>query len=333
VRLRTDSRVITSRMASAAATSPAVSTCITGELEEASAAGPSSCQAVREPPSGAGLGIAEEPPVRGGSEKVPEPVRVAAAVLFRLGPAGTMIGNRSAALPAAMTVTMARSKADAPWSGSAGGTAADRLTAVCALAEPAGERPEAAVRDAERAGLVLEEGDRAGLALAVGEGDAEWVGLALAVGDGDVEWVGLALEVGDGDAEWVGLALADGDGDAEPVGPVLAVGDGDAEPVGLALAVGDGDAEPVGLALAVGDAVADADVDGDVDGDADLIEVDGAADGDCDTVPLADGGGELDAGVTTSAAAEACTATDSPQTSRAPPTRRATTARMSEEDV
>ncbi len=167
-RLRTDSRVVTSMMASAAATSPAASTCISGEPEEASAAGSSSRQDVRGPPSGAGLGSAEELPARGGSEKVPEPV-CAAAVPFRFGPAGTMTGNRPAALPAGMTVTMARSKAGAPWSSTPGGTAANRPAAFCAPAEPVGETPEAAVR----AGLVLEEGSRAGLALAVGDGDAE----------------------------------------------------------------------------------------------------------------------------------------------------------------
>jgi hypothetical protein len=102
---------------------------------------------------------------------------------------------------------------------------------------------------------------------------------------------------------------------------------GDAEWVGLALVVGD--AEWVELALADGDGVADTDV----DGDADVVEVDGAADGDCDDARLADGGGELGAGVAAFAAAEYCTATDSPQASRTVATRWAITALMREEDV
>jgi hypothetical protein len=97
---------------------------------------------------------------------------------------------------------------------------------------------------------------------------------------------------------------------------------GDTEWVGLALVVGD--AEWVELALADGDGVADTDV----DGDADVVEVDGAADGDCDDVPLADGWGELDAGVAVLATATACPATDNPQASSATATRRATTARV-----
>jgi len=203
VRPRTDSRVVTSMMASPAATSPAVSRCTPGDGEEASAAGPSARQAVRGPLSGTGLGIAEELTAPGGSDKLPEPAR-AEAEPFRFGAAGTMTGNRPTALPAGTSVTMTRSTADAPRSGAAGGTAANALPAP---AELVSEPPEAAVRDAERAEraeLALEEGDRAELVRAVGEDDPECVGRVLAVGD--AEWVGLALVVGD--AEWAGLALA-----------------------------------------------------------------------------------------------------------------------------
>jgi hypothetical protein len=124
--------------ASPAATSPAVSTCTPGEAEEASAAGPSACQAVRGPLSGAGLGVAEELAARGGSGEFPEPAR-AEAEPFTFGAARTMTGNRPAALPAGMNVTMARSTAEAPTSGAAGGTAASGLAALPAPAELAGE--------------------------------------------------------------------------------------------------------------------------------------------------------------------------------------------------
>jgi hypothetical protein len=132
-------------MASPAATSPAVSMCIPGEAEEASAAGPSARQAVRAPLSGAGLGMAEELAARGGSGGLPEPARAEEAEPFRFGAARTMTGNRPAALPAGMSVTMACSTPDAPRSGAAGGTAASGLAALPAPAELVGEAPEAAV--------------------------------------------------------------------------------------------------------------------------------------------------------------------------------------------
>ena len=198
---------------------------------------------------------------------LPAPARVL-AVLFRVGAAtaGVMTGNRPAAFPAAMTVVMMRFTSAAGIA-AAGGTAGNRPAALSALmiipvvlvmagigpggsaelgrdasaapAEPAGEAAADDGRDADRAGLALDEGDRAGLALRVGDGDAEWAGVALADGDGDAEWAGVALADGDGDAEWAGVALADGDGvaDADVDGDV----DGDADVV-----EGDGEADVAG---------------------------------------------------------------------------------------
>ena len=278
---------------------------------------------------------------------LPAPARVL-VVLFRVGAAtaGVMTGNRPAAFPAAMTVVMMRFTSAAGIA-AAGGTAGNRPAALSALmiipvvlvmagispggsaelgrdvpaapAEPAGEAAADGGRDADRAGLALDEGDRVGLALRVGDGDAERAGVALAVGDGDAERAGVALAVGDGDAERAGVALA--------------VGDGDAERAGVALAVGDGDAERAGVALAVGDGVADADVDGDVDGDADVVEGDGEADVAGDDEPVADGCGKLEAGETGLASAAPWTPTDSPKTSRPPVTRPAATTRTCAEDV
>jgi hypothetical protein len=87
--------------------------------------------------------MTEELAARGGSGELPEPAR-AEAEPFRFGAAKTMTGNRSAALPAGMSVTMACSTADAPRSGAAGGTAASGLAALPAPAELAGETAEAA---------------------------------------------------------------------------------------------------------------------------------------------------------------------------------------------
>ena len=292
---------------------------------------------------------------------LPAPARVL-VVLFRVGAAtaGVMTGNRPAAFPAAMTVVMMRFTSAAGIA-AAGGTAGNRPAALSALmiipvvlvmagispggsaelgrdvpaapAEPAGEAAADGGRDADRAGLALDEGDRVGLALRVGDGDAERAGVALAVGDGDAERAGVALAVGDGDAERAGVALAVGDGDAERAGVALAVGDGDAERAGVALADGDGDAERAGVALAVGDGVADADVDGGVDGDADVVEGDGEADVAGDDEPVADGCGKLEAGETGLASAAPWTPTDSPKTSRPPVTRPAATTRTCAEDV
>ena len=269
----------------------------------------------------------------GRSAMLPAPARVL-AVLFRVGAAtaGVMTGNRLAAFPAAMTVVIMRFTSVAGIA-AAGGTAGNRPAALSALmiipvvlvmagigsgggaepgrdlpaepAEPAGEAAADGGRDADRAGLALDEGDRVGLALRVGDGDADRVGVALRVGDGDADRVGVALAVGD----------------AERVGVALAVGDGDAERVGVALAVGDGDD------------VADADVDGDVDGDADVVEGDGEADVAGDDEPVADGCGKLEAGETGMASAASWTPTDSPETSTAPVTRPAAPTRTCAEDV
>jgi hypothetical protein len=308
---------------SAPAMSPTVSTCIPGERVEAAAAGSRPRSAVREPACVAGLGVAVGLMAPGGPELLTGAAR-ALAVPFRFA-AGLMTGNSPAALPAGMSVTMARFTAEVPSIGAAGGMAVSRLAALPAPmsvlvegftadrvepgrdapaepAEPADEEPA----DGVRVGLVLEEGDRFELG----------VGLVLEEGD--------RLGLVDADAECVGLALAVGDADAECVRLALAVGDADAECVGLALAVGDADAECVGLALAVGDGVADTDVDGDVDGDAD---VEGEADVDCDDAPVAVGCGELGAGVTMFANAGPGMPKDSPQTSRPPATRRAASAR------
>ena len=95
------------------------------------------------------------------------------------------------------------------------------------------------------------------------------------------------------------------------------------ECVGLALA----------LAVAEGDGVADTDVDPVVDGDVDVVEVDGVACGGCDDAPLAVGCDELAWRVAAFATARLAMQTDSPQPSRATATRRATAARMREEDA
>ncbi len=184
---------------------------------------------------------------------LPAPARVL-AVLFRVGAAtaGVMTGNRPAAFPAAMTVVMMRFTSAAGIA-AAGGTAGNRPAALSALmiipvvlvmagigpggsaelgrdasaapAEPAGEAAADDGRDADRAGLALDEGDRAGLALRVGDGDAEWAGVALADGDGDAEWAGVALADGDG------VADADVDGDVDGDADVVE-GDGEADVAG-----------------------------------------------------------------------------------------------------
>ena len=196
----------------------------------------------------------------------PEPARVLAAP-FRFaaaGVAGMINGNRPAALPAAMSVMMVRCCGTATAGGTTetrgGALGADDMLVVLfigglapsgraepgpdAPAERVAEAPADGVRDAERAGLALEEADRVGVGLRLGDGDAECVGLVLDEGDGDAECVGLALAVGDGDAECVGLALAVGDGaaDADVDGDV----DGDADVVAAdGEADIDGDDEPV----------------------------------------------------------------------------------------
>ncbi len=206
---------------------------------------------------------------------LPAPARVL-VVLFRVGAAtaGVMTGNRPAAFPAAMTVVMMRFTSAAGIA-AAGGTAGNRPAALPALmiipvvlvmagispggsaelgrdvpaapAEPAGEAAADGGRDADRAGLALDEGDRVGLALRVGDGDAEWAGVALAVGDGDAERAGVALAVGDGVAD----ADVDGgvDGDADVV-----EGDGEADVAGDDEPVADGcgklEAGETGLASA-----------------------------------------------------------------------------------
>ena len=175
---------------------------------------------------------------------LPAPARVL-AVLFRVGAAtaGVMTGNRPAAFPAAMTVVMMRFTSAAGIA-AAGGTAGNRPAALSALmiipvvlvmagigpggsaelgrdasaapAEPAGEAAADGGRDADRAGLALDEGDRVGLALRVGEGDAEWAGVALADGDGVAD-ADVDGDV-DGDADVVeGDGEADVAGDDEPV--------------------------------------------------------------------------------------------------------------------
>lgn len=115
-----------------------------------------------------------------------------------------------------------------------------------------------------------------------------------------------------------GLVLEEGD----RAGLGVWLGDGDAECVGLRAA--DGDAEWVGLMLADGEGVAGTDA----DGGADVLEVDGAADGGCDDAPLADGWGELGAGVTALATAGPCKPADSAPASSAPAARRAANARI-----
>ncbi len=178
---------------------------------------------------------------------LPAPARVL-AVLFRVGAAtaGVMTGNRPAAFPAAMTVVMMRFTSAAGIA-AAGGTAGNRPAALSALmiipvvlvmagigpggsaelgrdasaapAEPAGEAAADDGRDADRAGLALDEGDRAGLALRVGDGDAEWAGVALADGDGVAD-ADVDGDV-DGDAD-----VVEGDGEADVAGDDEPVADG-----------------------------------------------------------------------------------------------------------
>ncbi len=178
---------------------------------------------------------------------LPAPARVL-VVLFRVGAAtaGVMTGNRPAAFPAAMTVVMMRFTSAAGIA-AAGGTAGNRPAALSALmiipvvlvmagispggsaelgrdvpaapAEPAGEAAADGGRDADRAGLALDEGDRVGLALRVGDGDAERAGVALAVGDGVAD-ADVDGDV-DGDAD-----VVEGDGEADVAGDDEPVADG-----------------------------------------------------------------------------------------------------------
>jgi hypothetical protein len=139
----------------------------------------------------------------------------------------------------------------------------------------------------------------------------EPVELTVGVGLADAEGVGLA------DAEGVGLAV--GAGDVEGSELVLGVGVGDVEPVGLGVDVGGGDVEGAGLSLVVG------------------VGVDGAGLGVPESlgpgVTLAAAGEEEGEEATALASAGSSELADSPETSKPPVTRPATTARRRATDI
>ncbi len=234
-RLRTDSRVITSRKATARAMSP--STGVAGALVKTSTACPAGLMlrsAAGLVLSGPGLGVGAGVISGKSPAAFPAPTTVV-TFRFGMGPgmaAAWMAPKGLTAFPGPMSELVA------PFGfggGPGGGTPADGLgdaeLVVLALAVAEPEPVELAV------GVGLEDAE--GVGLSVGVGDVEGAELALGVGAGEVESVGLGVAVGGGDVEGSGLALvvgagADGDGLGVSEGPGLvlaAVGEGEEEEV------------------------------------------------------------------------------------------------------
>jgi hypothetical protein len=323
VRLRRNSLVIASMVATARAISPrtwAVRTGVPSGRSEVSAARVAGT-ALRSPVCGgvpgAGLGAAEG--VISGNSPAALPPATAVWVPPRLvidpggiGAAeGVISGNSPAALPAAMTVVRVRFSVGRVPTGSV---------------EP---RPMAAgggVDEARADGLAEAECVVLGVGLGFDVGVGLGFDVGLGFGDGDGERVALAVGVG--------LGVGDGDAERDTLGVGVGVAVGDADCVALGVGVGVGEAELVALGVGVG-------VEGEGEGDADVVEGDGEADFDGDGEADADGFGELEglglalgdvaaraAGLATFASAVPCMLTDSPEIRKPPVTRPTTTARM-----
>ena len=227
LRLRADSRVMTSRKATARPISPR--TGVAGAPVMTSTARPAGLtlfSAAGMVPGGPGLGVGAGVITGKSPAAFPAPTRV----VLRLD-------------PGIAAAWMAPARLVAPFGfggGPRGGTPADGpgeaegVVVALAVAEP--EPVELVV------GVGL--GDAEDVALAVGVGDVEGVELALGVGvadvgAGDVESVGLGVDVGGGDVEGAGLSLVVGAGvDGDGLGVSEALGSG------LVLAAaGEGEAE------------------------------------------------------------------------------------------
>ena len=220
-RLRTDSRVITSRKATARAMSPSA------DAAGAFVTTPNVCPAGLTLRSGAGL-VPSGPRLGVGagviSGKSPAafPAPTKAVLTFGMGPgmAAWMAPRRLAAPPGPMSELVALF-------GFGGGPGGGTPPEPVELAVGVG------LEDAEGVGLA----DAEGVGLAVGAGDVEGSELVLGVGAGDVESVGLGVDVGGGDVEGAVLSLVvgagvDGDGLGVSEGPgvtLAAVGEREGE--------------------------------------------------------------------------------------------------------
>jgi hypothetical protein len=220
-RLRTDSRVITSRKATARAMSPRAG--IAGALVKTSAcpAGLTLRSAAGLVSSGPGLGVGAA--VISGKSPAAFPAPTKVVLTFGMGPgmaAAWMAPRRPAAPPGPMSELVMLF-------GFGGGPGGGTPPGPVELAVGVG------LEDAEGVGLA----DAEGVGLAVGAGDVEGSELVLGVGAGDVESVGLGVDVGGGDVEGVALSLVvgtgvDGDGLGVSEGPgvtLAAAGEGEGE--------------------------------------------------------------------------------------------------------
>jgi hypothetical protein len=228
-RLRTDSRVIVSRKATARAMSPSA------DAMGALATMPSACpagltlgSAAGLVPAGPGLGVGAG--VISGKSPAAFPAPTMVVVTFGMGAAAWMAPRRPAAPPAPMSELVGLF-------GFVGGPGGGAPPEPVELGVGVGleDAEDVGLADAEDVGL--EDAEDVGLTDAEGVGleDAEDVGLV--VGAGDVESVGLGVDVGGGDVEGAGLSLVvgagvdgDGLGVSEGLGVALAAaGEGEGE--------------------------------------------------------------------------------------------------------
>ena len=231
LRLRTDTRVMASRKATARPMS--ARTVVAGAVTTSTAcpAGLTSCSAAGLVPAGPGLGVGEGAITGKSPAAFPAPT----TVVLRLDPgmaAAWMAPTRLAAPPRPMSELVALfGFGGGPGGGAPADGPGEAEGVVVALAEAEPEPVELVV------GVGLEEAEEVGLA--VGVGVVEGVELALGVGAGDVERVGLGVDVGGEDVEGAGLGLVvgagvdgDGLGVSEALGPGLvlaAAGDREGE--------------------------------------------------------------------------------------------------------
>jgi len=232
LRLRTDTRVMTSRKATARPMS--ASTGVAGPPVTTSTARPAGLTlfwAAGLVPAGPGLGVGAGVITGKSPAAFPAPTRV----VLRLDPgkaAAWMAPTRLAAPPGPMSELVALFGFGGGPRGGAppdGPGEAEGVVVALAVAEP--EPVELVV------GVGLEEAEDVGLAVGVGE--VEGVELVLGVGAGDVDTVGLGVDAGGEDVEGAGLGLVvGGDVDGDGLGVSVALGSG------LVLAAaGDGEEE------------------------------------------------------------------------------------------
>jgi hypothetical protein len=229
LRLRTDSRVMVSRKATARPMSARIG--VAGAPATTSTARPAGLTlfwAAGMVPGGPGLGAGEGVITGKSPAAFPAPTRE-----LRLDPgvaAAWMMGKRLAAFPGPMSELVALLRFDrGPGSGPPADGPGEALLVVPALAVAEPEPLELAVGlglvEAEDVGLAVGVADVVGVELALGVGAAD-VG-AGDVGAGDVERVGLGVEVGGGDVDGAGLSLVVGAGvDGDGLGVSEALGSG-----------------------------------------------------------------------------------------------------------